>query len=200
MIGDRTTEVPLRAKHVPKPMRKPLQGSHVPAKAGTHASLVAELRPALVAFFQRRCRNTAEAEDLAQDVVVRALAHAKSLSPEQANGYIFRIAVNRWRDRGRRLISHGSCVAWDEKSALAVSDGFSPERVACGQQELCNVVMALQELGERTRDVLVLCRLEQMKQAEIASAMGISVSSVEKHLVRALAHLARRVEAPLSTA
>ncbi len=188
VIGERIkTPAPLR----PKPVQsKPLE----------HAARVAEMRPALVAFFQRRCRNAAEAEDLAQDVLVRALAHAKSLSPAQASGYIFRIAVNRWRDRGRRLVSHGSCVAWDEKSALAVSDGFSPERVVCGQQELCNVVLALQELGERTRDVLVLCRLEQMKQAEIATAMGISVSSVEKHLVRALAHLARHVDAPRASA
>jgi len=161
-----------------------------------NASLVAEMRPALVAFFQRRCRNSAEAEDLAQDVVVRALAHSKSLSPAQANGYIFRIAVNRWRDRGRRLLSHGCCVAWDEKSALAASDGFSPERLASGQEELGHVVSALQQLGQRTREVLVLCRLEQMKQTEIARTMGISVSSVEKHLVRALAHLAREVDAP----
>jgi RNA polymerase sigma-70 factor (ECF subfamily) len=160
------------------------------APVAANASLVAQMRPALVAFFQRRCGNPAEAEDLAQDVVVRALARGKSLSGEQANGYIFRIAVNRWRDRGRRLVSHGANVAWDEKSALAVSDGFSPERVVCGQEELHNVVSALQQLNERTRDVLVLCRVEQMKQSEIARAMGISVSSVEKHLVRGLAHLA----------
>jgi RNA polymerase sigma factor (sigma-70 family) len=167
-------------------------------RAPRNASLVAEMRPALVAFFQRRCRNAAEAEDLAQDVVVRALARGKSLSPARASGYIFRIAINRWRDRGRRLVSRGSCVAWDDSSALAVSDTFSPERLASGQEELSNVVSALQELGERTRNVLVLCRLEQMKQAEIATAMGISVSSVEKHLVRALAHLARHADAPRS--
>jgi RNA polymerase sigma-70 factor (ECF subfamily) len=165
-----------------------------------NASLVAEMRPALVAFFQRRCRNAAEAEDLAQDVVVRALSRGKSLSPARASGYIFRIAINRWRDRGRRLVSRGSCVAWDDSAALAVSDTFSPERLASGQEELSNVVSALQELGERTRNVLVLCRLEQMKQAEIATAMGISVSSVEKHLVRALAHLARHADAPRSNA
>ncbi len=191
MIGGRKSSAPAGPRPLPKLM---------PPKTQEQASLVAAMRPALVAFFQRRCRNGAEAEDLAQDVVLRALAHAKSLSPEQASGYIFRIAVNRWRDRGRRLLSHGSCVAWDEKSALAVSDAFSPERVVCAAEELGNVVSALQELGERTRDVLVLCRLEQMKQAEIATAMGISVSSVEKHLVRALAHLARHVDAPRSSA
>lgn len=158
-----------------------------------NASLVAELRPALVAFFQRRCRNSSEAEDLAQDVVVRALTHSESLLPGKANGYIFRIAVNRWRDRGRRLVSHGTTVSWDEHSALGVSEGISPERLLASREELRNVVAALHELDERTRNVLVLCRLEQMKQKDIARVMGISVSSVEKHLVRAVAHLARRI-------
>lgn len=155
------------------------------------ASLIAQMRPALVVFFQRRCRNAAEAEDLAQDVVLRALDHVESLSPERANGYVFRIALNRWRDRGRRLVSRGSCVAWDDKIALAVSDERSPERVVGAQQELVKIASALEELGACTREVLVLCRLEDRKQAEVAQHMGISVSSVEKHLVRALAHLAR---------
>lgn len=159
-----------------------------------NATLVAAMRPALVAFFQRRCRNASEAEDLAQDVVVRALAHSKAFSAAQASGYLFRIAINRWRDRGRRLVSHGTAVAWDERTALAVNPGISPDREVSGHEELANVVTALGELGERTRNVLVLCRIEKMKQKEIAQAMGISVSSVEKHLVRAVAHLSRRVD------
>jgi RNA polymerase sigma-70 factor (ECF subfamily) len=156
------------------------------------AMLVASMRPALVAFFQRRCRNVAEAEDLAQDVVLRALTHADALTPAKASSYVFRIALNRWRDRGRRLMTRGVCVAWDDKAALQISDGFSPERVAQAEQELEHVICALQTLGERTRDVLVLCRIEQMKQSDIAREMGISVSAVEKHLVRAADHLARQ--------
>lgn len=162
--------------------------------APENALRVAQMRPALVSFFHRRCGDAAEAEDLAQDVVVRALAHSESLSPARASGYVFRIAVNRWRDRGRRLLSRGSCVSWDERSALAVSDGFSPERLVGAQQELVSVMSTLQQLGQRTREVLMLCRVDQMKQAEIAREMGISVSSVEKHLARAHAHIARHAQ------
>lgn len=168
------------------------------SQAAPNASLVAQMRPALVAFFRRRCRNAAEAEDLAQDVVLRALAHSQSISPARATGYVFQIAANRWRDRGRRLLSHRNCVAWDEQSALVVSDGFSPEREVGAQQELAHVLGALQELGQRTREVLMLCRLERMKHAEIAREMGISVSSVEKHLVRAMTHLTRRTRGSLA--
>jgi RNA polymerase sigma-70 factor (ECF subfamily) len=126
-----------------------------------HASLIVGLRPALVAFFLRRCRNPAEAEDLAQDVVVRALTHARSHSAEQARSYIFQIALNRWRDRGRRMLTHGIVVDWSDEIALGVAEGNSPERVLSGKQELERTVQALRELGQRTRDIFILCRLEK---------------------------------------
>lgn len=157
-------------------------------------AFIADLRPALVAYFQRRCGNAAEAEDLAQDVILRALSHAEWSSPEEARGYIFRIALNRWRDRGRRKVTHGTEIDWDDDSALSAGEEISPERVLTGQEQLRRVAAALQELEPRTRDVFVLCRLEQMKQKEIADVLGISVSAVEKHLVKALAHVARRMD------
>lgn len=158
-----------------------------------NTAFIADLRPALVAYFQRRCGNAAEAEDLAQDVILRALSHAEWTSEEEARGYIFRIALNRWRDRGRRKVTHGTEIDWDDDSALSAGEEISPERVLTGQEQLRLIAAALQELEPRTRDVFVLCRLEQMKQKEIADVLGISVSAVEKHLVKALAHVARRM-------
>jgi RNA polymerase sigma-70 factor (ECF subfamily) len=151
---------------------------------------VAQMRPALVRYFWRKCGTQAEAEDLAQDVMMRALGYAHHLSPEHAKGYIFRVAVNRWRDRQRRIVSRGTTLELNE--ALACVDEESvPERVSAAEQELRLVAESLMELGERTRDVFVLVRLEQMKQAEIAAMFGISVSAVEKHVAKAVAHLAR---------
>jgi RNA polymerase sigma factor (sigma-70 family) len=154
-------------------------------------ALIAQMRPALVKYFKRKCGNTAEAEDLAQDVLVRAFARPGWTSTERARGYIFRAAVNRWRDRNRRALTHGTTVAWDDAASFALDEEISPERVVVVEQELHRVASALRELSERTRDVFMLIRLEQMKQAEIAAMLGISVSAVEKHLAKALAHLAR---------
>lgn len=157
-------------------------------------AIIATLRPALVAYFQRRCGNPAEAEDLAQDVIVRALSHAEWTSVEEARGYIFRIALNRWRDRGRRKVTHGTEIEWDDDATPGFLEEISPERVLDSQEQLYRITTALEELEPRTRDVFVLCRLEQMKQKEIGELLGISVSAVEKHLVKALAHVARRMD------
>ena len=184
------------------PRSLPADGTERPdGEAASDGSvIVAQMRPALVKYFERKCGSMEEAEDLAQDVLVRALGHVTWETTEQAKGYIFRAAVNRWRDRGRRALTHGTTVEWDE-AALGAAGALEsitnkeivPERVLIIEQQLFHVANALLELGERTRDVFVLVRLEGMKQTVVAEMLGISVSTVEKELVRALAHLARCV-------
>jgi RNA polymerase sigma-70 factor (ECF subfamily) len=155
-----------------------------------NANLAAQMRPALLHYFKRKTGNAAEAEDLTQDVLVRALAHAHWTSAEQAKGYIFRAAVNRWRDHLRRLRSHGATVAWDEDAQTEVGAENPPESVLIARQELSQIVQTLGELNVRTRTVLMLIRLEQMKAAAVADMLGISVSAVNKHLANAVKHLA----------
>src|ERR1700689_4423574 len=79
-----------------------------------NASVVSEMRPALVKYFKRKTGNPVEAEDLAQDVLLRALTHSNWKTQDQAKGYIFRSAVNRWRDSLRRRRVRGGTIAWDE--------------------------------------------------------------------------------------
>jgi RNA polymerase sigma-70 factor (ECF subfamily) len=145
-----------------------------------------------VKYFKRKCGNATEAEDLAQDVLERVIRYSRWDSPEQAKAYIFRVAVNCWHDHSRRTWRRGAMVEWDDAAAFAGNEETSPERVLNGEQELHVVVAALQELGERTRDVFMLDRLEHMKHAEIATLFGISVSAVEKHVAKAVAHLTGR--------
>ena len=159
------------------------------------AATAASYRSVLVKYFTRKCGNVTEAEDLAQDSLERVLKYAHLESVEQAKAYIFRVAVNRWHDHSRGMWRRGALVEWDDAAAFAEHEETSPERVLTGEQELHGVVAALQELGERTRDVFMLDRLEHMKHAEIAVLYGISVSSVEKHVAKAVAHLARRAQA-----
>ena len=69
---------------------------------------------------------------------------------------------------------------------------FTPERVLIGRSDVERVVAALNELSQRTRDIYLLHRLENMKQAKIAELFGISRSTVEKEVMKANMHLARR--------
>jgi RNA polymerase sigma factor (sigma-70 family) len=54
----------------------------------------------------------------------------------------------------------------------------------------------LLELPERTRQIFVLRRLEGLSYFEIGRRLGVSVSAVEKHMQRAVRHLAARTGDP----
>ena len=157
-----------------------------------HASVVSEMRPALVKYFKRKTGNPVEAEDLAQDVLLRALTHSNWKTQDQAKGYIFRSAVNRWRDSLRRRRVRGGTIAWDEAERADENTRVenSPERVLIVGEELNQVVRALEGMNVRTRTVLMLIKLEQMRVATVAEMLGISTSAVAKHLAKGIAQLA----------
>lgn len=162
-------------------------------------NFAAQMRPALVKYFKRKTGSAVEAEDLAQDVLVRALAHADWKSADQAKGYIFRAAINRWRDRHRRWRTRGASVPWDERCECELGVENPPERVLMVREELHQIAKALEGLNVRTRTVLMLIKLEQMKAATVADMLGISVSAVNKHLANGVAHLAalrKRLDPP----
>jgi RNA polymerase sigma factor (sigma-70 family) len=170
-----------------------------PVDIPDNPSLAAQMRPALVKYFKRKTGNAVEAEDLAQDVLVRALTHADWKSADQAKGYIFRTAVNRWRDRHRRLKTHGTNVSWDERHEKELGVENDPECVLIVREELNQIARTLDGLNARTRAVVMLIKMEQMKAATVADMLGISVSAVNKHLANAVAHLSalrKRLDSP----
>jgi len=154
------------------------------------ASWVTQMRPALVKYFQRRTGSAADAEDLSQDVLISALLHLKATSPEQAKGYIFRAAVNRLRDRRRRLQVRGVVIPYEEEN-IEVGSEDRPDRVLVAQEELIAIDKALEDLNVRTRTVLMLVKLENLNTATVAEMLGISVRAVNKHVQKGVAYLAK---------
>jgi RNA polymerase sigma factor (sigma-70 family) len=109
------------------------------------AHLSRRFRPALMAFFLRRLRNHAEAEDLTQEVFVR-LATMDRAVMQSAEAYIFRIANNMLSDRSRR-----EKIRSDYRAALWADDThgvdlLDPERVADAREDIAAVAKALKDL------------------------------------------------------
>ena len=161
-------------------------------------SRLEQLRAPLMRFFLRRVRDHAEAQDLTQDVFARLLASAERDRIQDPEAFVFQIALNLLRDRGRKAGRRNetqlALVDPHRVSALTLEfvEEWTPERVLQGRNEVEQVVAALGELSERTRDIYLLFRLENMKQAKIAELFGISRSTVEKEVMRATLHLAVR--------
>jgi RNA polymerase sigma-70 factor (ECF subfamily) len=162
------------------------------------AELDRRFRKPLVVYFRRRVASVAEAEDLTQDVFERVLRTFENEPILNAEALVFRIAVNLLRDRARRLQRRGVQEPIPPEAiaefADALTEDLSPERVVIGERTLQEVLAILDELGERTRAMFYLYRLEHLKIREIAEMYGISESAVEKQVAKALLHLTQRLQ------
>jgi RNA polymerase sigma factor (sigma-70 family) len=160
--------------------------------------LAARYSAPLLSYFRRRVKDRSQAEDLVQDALLRVIRASGSEVIEHPESYVFKVAANLLKDSRRHAVRHPTitCAALEEEAGGEVEatlvDERSPERVLDGETSLAQVLQALSELSEQTRNVFILFRLEHMKQKDIATLYGIAQSTVEKHVMRAVLHLARR--------
>jgi RNA polymerase sigma factor (sigma-70 family) len=157
------------------------------------ATLSQAYRASLRRYFERRISNKADADDLIQEVFLRLARRADFQSIRHLEGYLFEVAANVLQDRLRLNHSRAADRHGELKEVHSPED-FSPERVLIGRDSLGCVVRALRELPERVRIAFVLHRLEGLRHPEIATRLGVSVSAVEKYIIRALVHVKKRME------
>ena len=153
----------------------------------------------LTGYFRRRIRNEAEVEDLVQDVFARIAARDSPEPVENLGGYVIRTAASVLADWGRRRGTRRADLHVAFDSDLHADEEIDPERVLSGKEELHAATVALLSLPERTRTVFVLRRLEGYRHRDIAEHLGISVSAVEKHMVKAIRHLSIEMEKRLGS-
>jgi len=174
-----------------------LSGS-IPNRGAIKEDLDARFRASLLSYFLRRTGNLQEAEDLTQETFVRLIGSSSFENAEEARAFVFRVASNLLRDRARsstRLRRFPTlpldAMGADEFEPKLVED-IDPERVLIARESLTEVLACLDELGERTKNIFILFRLEGMRQKGIAAIYGVSLSTVEKHVMAAVLHLAKR--------
>jgi RNA polymerase sigma-70 factor (ECF subfamily) len=153
----------------------------------------------LRAYFLKRVKDRSQAEDLAQEVLLRMIRASDTDLIVNPESYVFKAAANLLLDHRRRALRNGTLRARSLEEALEsefvtpLVEDRSPERVILGEATLIEVMQALDELSELTRNVFILFRLENMMQKDIAALLGIAQSTVEKHVMRAMIHLANRI-------
>ncbi|MDG2527902.1 RNA polymerase sigma factor [Caulobacter endophyticus] len=147
------------------------------------------LRQALARYFRNRVPDPAEVDDLVQEVFTRIAARDSAEPVGHLSGFVFQIASNVLADRGRRRFARKADdhVAFDPDRHA--EEDFDPHRILAGKEALRAATLALLDLPFRTREIFILHRLEGRKSREVAAQLGISVSAVEKHMVRAIQHL-----------
>ena len=145
-------------------------------------------------FLRARLANHPDHEDLVQDIYVKLarqenLDQKLSLGAAQTRSYLFTIAANLLRDRYRR-----NSIRLAVERSLAEEEGNtnhmpSPEDIFISRQSLDAIRKVILRLPFNCRRAFLLSRLQNMSYREIAEEMNISISMVEKHIMRALAEI-----------
>jgi RNA polymerase sigma factor (sigma-70 family) len=149
----------------------------------------------LVRYFARHARDANDAEDLAQETLAR-FSQTPPDSLQSVEAYLRRIAGNLLRDRFRRDQSHrvDRHVPIDVVGEEWLQTEPSCERIYDDRARLTRILAAIEALPPRCREVFLLQRYEGLTYSSIARRLQISVSAVEKQMMRAMLLLDARME------
>jgi len=132
-------------------------------------------------------RNTAEAEDVAQDAMLRAYRNfARLRDRERFRGWIartaWRLALDRIRAAGRREKR--------ETAAVAATPRAEVETLAASREFERHVADAMDALPEKLRQVMVLAAIEGYNTREVAALLEIPEGTVRSRMFLARKQLA----------
>lgn len=166
-------------------------------KAGDQSAfdyLVQKYRRPLVSFMYRMARNTAAAEDLAQEVFLRVY---RSRETYQASAkfttWLYRIATNLAVNHARdtRHERPEVTVSLDEPdqetgTTLDVADaGITAEEAMMRRERLAAIRAKVDALPERQRLAVIMHKYQQMDYKQIAAVLKLSESATKSLLFRA---------------
>jgi len=158
----------------------------------------------LVAHIQRLrryaralCRDAADADDLVQETLTKAIDRAELFRPgSDLRAWLFGILHNTFVSATRTAARRRQTPISDEHEVFRIEPGQEM------QIELRRVLVALDQLPEEQRRVIVLVSVEGMTTDEAADVLGLPVGTVRSRLWRgreALRRISRGEAAESST-
>ncbi|MCS7191314.1 MAG: sigma-70 family RNA polymerase sigma factor [Fimbriimonadales bacterium] len=136
----------------------------------------------------RSTRNIDEAEDIVQDVFLKAFERLHTFREQSRfSTWLMRIALNLCTDRARMRQRRQDLLEREAEHKLAWSHPHAPDPLESAQQNAFQEAfyIALNQLPEHHRQLIVLRDLEEMEYEQIAEILGTSVGAVKLRVMRA---------------
>jgi len=153
------------------------------AGGGDFATRITDLLPRLRRFAYGLTRSRADADDLVQAALERALTRLDQWEPgTRLDSWLYRIVQNLWIDERRARQRRGVEVGAEEAPEIVGEDG----RVTAERRLLIeDTHRAVEALPDEQRAVLVLVSIEGVPYAEAAKILDVPIGTVMSRLARA---------------
>ena len=144
-------------------------------------AMVARKLPRMLALAQRMLGDAVEAEDVAQEAMLRAWRQAPGWVSGRAkfDTWLHRVALNLCYDRLRRRREIPTDAVPDRRD-----EGAAPDRGLLAADVGAAVNGARARLPDRQREAIVLCHYQELSNIEAAGLMEISIEALESLLSR----------------
>mgnify|MGYP000185406165 CR=1 FL=1 len=158
-------------------------------------ALVARHLPRVLGLARRLLGDAAEAEDVAQEAMLRLWRIAPQWRAEQArvSTWLYRVTVNLCTDRLRRRRTAVGGAATGEALPEPADERPGALATLIASDRVAALEAALALLPERQRQAVVLRHLEGLSNPEIAEVMDTGVEAVESLIARGRRMLAARL-------
>lgn len=170
--------------------------------SGEFAELALPLFDSLYNFARWLAKDRADAEDLVQETIAKALKGFSSFQQgTNFRAWIFRILRNTFVNSRTGLAAKRTTALEDEAAEGAVPHGASnetPETILLQQSNQMMIQEAIEQLPVAFREVVLLCDVEEMSYQEIAQTLEIPIGTVMSRLARARRALREALQGKLA--
>lgn len=157
------------------------------ARSALFEQLALPLLPSLYSHAFWLCRNHAEAEDIVQEAISKALRAFDSFQTgTNFKAWAFRILRNTFLTSRTAIATSRTVFLEDQVELLDVSDTSpTPEDLVLRLDNEAVLTEALDRLHPQLREVLLLCEVEELKYKDIAMVLDIPIGTVMSRISRA---------------
>nr|WP_303657264.1 sigma-70 family RNA polymerase sigma factor [Asticcacaulis aquaticus] len=132
-----------------------------------------------------------DVDDILQETYTRLIMKESVAEILNIRNYVYQVAYSilALHIRRARVVFIDAVSEIEELNVAAIEP--SPEDHAGGREELRHLAEAVNRLPGKIREVFLMRRVQEMSQKEVAKTLGLSESTVEKHMSRSLFLLMR---------
>ncbi|MDR2272507.1 MAG: RNA polymerase sigma-70 factor [Sphingobacterium sp.] len=139
-------------------------------------------------FVQRTAKSPFLTEDIVHDTFVKIWEKRKDIDPNKSfKSFLFTVAKNNLLNLLKRAQYESNIIT--EISRFATIADHSTDQTIGFNESSAIVAEALEQLHGNVKEVFVLCRLQGLSYKQAAEILGITTSTVNKHMHKALKHV-----------